>query len=137
MSRRTWVALAVLVVIAVGLLVTVVVVPWGDHRGPGRQDAAVYREGDAVNVAKGDEFVIALAANPSTGYSWTAADSPYVQQVSSKQVQHSSLIGAPGTEEITFKAEKTGSITLELAYARSFEGGVPPAQTASFPVTIR
>ena len=38
---------------------------------------------------------------------------------------------------MTFKAYKTGSSTLELAYARQFEAGVPPAKTASFDVTVQ
>jgi inhibitor of cysteine peptidase len=98
---------------------------------------AVYHEGDSISVANGDEFVVALESNPSTGYSWDAGDNPNVEFVSSRQVSGASdLPGAGGTQELTFKAEKKGSSTLELAYARSFEPGVPPAQTAEFPVNV-
>ena len=45
--------------------------------------------------------------------------------------------GASGTQRMTFKAHKTGSSTLELAYAGQFEAGVPPAKTASFDVTVK
>ncbi len=98
---------------------------------------ALYHEGDAISVKNGDEFVIALEANPSTGYTWDAVDNPNVKFVSSKQVSGGSdLPGAAGMQELTFKATKKGSSTLELAYARQFEGGVPPAKTASFDVTV-
>ncbi len=138
MTGRRWIALVVLVTIGVGLLVTVVLVPWGDD-APASSAPTVYHQGDSITVVDGDEFVIALPANPSTGYSWTAGDDAGVEFVSSRQVAGEageSRPGAPGTQELTFHAAKTGKTTLELAYARSFEGGVPPAKTAKFPVTV-
>jgi inhibitor of cysteine peptidase len=135
MTRRRWIALVVLVAIGVGLLLTVVLVPWGDD-APATNAPAVYHQGDAITVVTGDKFVIALPANPSTGYAWTAGDDPDVKFVSTKQVSGGSQPGAGGTQELTFRAEQAGSSTLELAYARSFEAGVPPAKTASFAVTV-
>ena len=128
-------ALVVLVVIGAGLLVTMVLVPWGDD-SPASSAPTVYHQGDSIAVANGDEFVVALPANPSTGYSWTAGDDADVTNVSSRQVAGGSRPGATGTQEITFRATNTGKSTLELAYARSFEPGVPPAKTAQFPVSV-
>jgi predicted secreted protein len=136
MTRRRWIALVVLVAIGIGLLVAVVVVPWGDD-APAADAPTVYHRGDDVSVAEGDEFVIALAANPTTGYAWSADQDPDVTLVSSRQVADGALPGAEGTQELTFRAEHSGTTTLELAYARSFEPDVPPAKTASFPVTVR
>jgi predicted secreted protein len=97
----------------------------------------VFHEGDAIKVGNGTTFVVALSANPSTGYSWSAGDNPNVTYVSSKQVDTPSAPpGASGEQQLTFKATKTGHSTLDLAYARSFEKGVPPAETASFDVTV-
>jgi predicted secreted protein len=97
----------------------------------------VYHQGDSITVSNGKEFVIELDANPSTGYTWDAGTNPNVKLVSSKQVSAKGAApGAPGTQRMTFKAVKKGSSTLELAYARQFEGGVPPAKTASFGVTV-
>ena len=128
-------ALGFIVVAGIGLLIAVAVVPWGDD-SPAVTTAGVYHEGDAIDVARGDRFTVALPANPSTGYAWDSDPGPKLKQVSSKQIQQSNLIGAPGVQQITFQAEKTGATTLRLAYSRSFEGGVPPAKTASFAVTI-
>jgi predicted secreted protein len=44
--------------------------------------------------------------------------------------------GSPGTQQLTFRGTRAGTSTLELAYARSFEPGVPPAKTATFAVTV-
>jgi inhibitor of cysteine peptidase len=136
MTPKRWIALGVLVVIGVGLLVAVVAVPWSDD-APASQAPKVYHQGDNISVKQGDEFVISLPANPSTGYEWTAADNPDVTFESSHQVQGGSQPGAPGTQELAFRADHTGQSTLELAYSRSFEPGVPPAKTAKFPVTVK
>jgi len=136
MTRKRWIALVVLVVIGIGLLVAVVAIPWSDD-APAAKAPPVYHQGDDISVQPGDEFVIAMPANPSTGYAWTAADNPDVTYESSHQVTGGSQPGAPGTQELAFRAERTGRSTLELAYARSFESGVPPVKTAKFPVTVR
>jgi len=125
----------VLVAIGAGLLVTVALVPWGDN-APATDAPTVYHQGDTITVANGDDFVIALPANPSTGYSWTAGDDADVTFVSSRQVAGGNQPGAPGTQELTFRATDTGKSALELAYARPFEHGVPPAKTAKFAVTV-
>ena len=46
----------------------------------------VYHEGDSITVDNGDEFVIELEANPSTGYTWDAGKNANVKLESSKQV---------------------------------------------------
>jgi inhibitor of cysteine peptidase len=136
MTGRRWSALVVLVVIGAGLLVTMALVPWGDD-APASSAPTVYHEGDSIEVAKGAEFVIALPATPSTGYSWTAGDDAEVTLVSSRQIAGGSQPGAAGTQELTFRATNTGTSTLDLAYARSFEPDVAPVKTAQFPVTVR
>jgi inhibitor of cysteine peptidase len=135
MSGRRWIALVVLVAIGVGLLVAIVAVPWGDD-APASNAPSLYHQGDAITVATGEEFIVAVPANPSPGYSWTASDDPDVTLVSSHQVAGGSQPGASGAQELVFRAERAGQSTLELAYARSFEPGVPPAKTATFPLTV-
>ena len=50
----------VLVAIGVGLLVAVVAIPWGDD-APAEKAAPVYHRGDSIDVAVGEEFMVALA----------------------------------------------------------------------------
>jgi inhibitor of cysteine peptidase len=135
MTGKRWIALVMMVVIAVGLLVAIVAIPWGDD-APAEKATPVYREGASIDVSVGDEFVVALPANPSTGYAWTAADNPDATFVSSHQVPGGNQPGAPGTQELMFRADHAGTSTLDVAYARSFEPGVPPAKTAKFPLEV-
>jgi inhibitor of cysteine peptidase len=135
MHRRRWIALVVLVALGLGLLLAVAFVPWSDD-APATRVPTVYREGDAITVKNGDEFVVALPATPSTGYSWTAADNPDVELVTSNQIAGADRPGASGSQELTFRAKQSGTTTLKLAYARPFEHGVPPAKTATFAVTV-
>jgi predicted secreted protein len=136
MTPRRWIALVVLGAIAVGLLLAVALVPWGDD-APATVAPAVYHQGDSIATHEGDEFVITMAATPSTGYEWTSGDNPDVVFLRSTQVAGPARPGAPGSQELTFRAEHSGSSTLKLAYARSFEGGVPPAKTATFAITVK
>ena len=109
----------------------------GSGGGGGASKPTVYEAGDPISVKNGGTFVIALEANPTTGYSWEAEPNDNVEFVSSKQVKGgSNAIGAPGTQQLTFKAVKTGSSTLTLNYLRPFESGVPPVQTEDFDVTV-
>jgi len=130
--------LAVVALVGMALALGIGLVACSDDSDGGSGSVPVYHEGDAITVDNGKQFVIELTANPSTGYSWDAGKNPNVKLVSSEQVAASSAApGAPGTQRMTFKAYNTGSSTLELAYSRPFEGGVPPAQTASFDVKVQ
>jgi inhibitor of cysteine peptidase len=127
--RRTAVAFAVVLVAMVTTLTAC--------GGSDDSSVPVYHEGDSIRVKNGRQFVIALTANPSTGYSWQAAKNSKVKYLGSKQVSAANqAIGAAGTQQLRFEATATGATTLELAYSRLFEPGVPPAQSTSFPVDV-
>jgi predicted secreted protein len=97
----------------------------------------VYHDGDSITATKGSQFVVELQANPSTGYSWQAAPNDTVELVSSKQVSaEGAAPGASGEQRMTFKATKLGASTLQFSYARSFEPGVPPANTTTFDLEV-
>jgi inhibitor of cysteine peptidase len=135
MTTKRFIALVVIVVLAAGLFVAFTTQPW-DTSGGG-SSTAVYTAGQAISVDKGDTFVIALDSNPTTGYQWQAEDNAKVEQVKSKYVAgDSNLMGASGTQLITFEATNRGTTTLKLDYARSFESGAKPAQTESFSVRV-
>lgn len=94
--------------------------------------------GRHVTLHPGDQLVIELESNPSTGYTWEVVQvdpSLLAQQgKSSFQAASTGLVGAPGIQTLTFKALKAGSATLTLGYLRSWETGVPPVNT--FQVTV-
>jgi predicted secreted protein len=97
----------------------------------------VYHDGDSITVERGSEFIVALAATPSTGYSWQTAPNASVQFESSKQVQpEGAAPGAAGEQQLRFTAVKKGASLLEFAYSRSFEPGTPPARTSTFDLEI-
>ena len=135
MTRKGWVALVVLVVIGIGLLVAVVAVPWSDD-APATQAPKVYHEGDSIEVAVGEEFIVALPATPSTGYTWTAAGNPDVTFISEKQISDGSPPGAAGTTEMTFEGRAAGESQLVFTYSRTFEKSNPPAKTEKLPLTV-
>jgi len=136
MTRNRWIALVVLVAIGIGLLVAVVAIPWSDD-SPTEEAAPVYRQGDSIDVAVGYEFVVALPATASTGYSWTAAGNPDVTFLSTRQVAGGSQPGAEGTQEMTFVGRQAGDSPLVFTYARSFEKSAPPAKMAKFALTVK
>jgi inhibitor of cysteine peptidase len=141
--RRGWrIVTSLVAVVGLGLVVAGC---GGDDAGGGKSSGGsrehsaatpVFEAGDSITVQNGSTFVVELEANPTTGYAWTAEPNPDATFVSSEQVTSSTLPGAPGMQRLTFRATSTGSSTLVLGYARSFEL-VPPVETESFPLTVQ
>ena len=92
-----------------------------------------------ISVRVGEEFVIRLASNPTTGFEWSVTETaPEVRLVSKRYDAPSEQIpGRGGHQEFRFEARSKGRSTIELAYARSFEPDVPAAETATFALRIR
>lgn len=83
----------------------------------------------------GDEFVLTLESNPSTGYLWRLAEKPdenTVTLVSSeyRAVPDTKRVGAGGNEVWTFRAKGKGKAAINLIYVRPWEKDIPPARTA-------
>ena len=98
-------------------------------------------DGSTVTLAVGDELVVALESNASTGYAWqvvTPLPEMLEQAGEARYVapEDEDLVGAPGTEELTFDVVATGSGTLELVYVRSFEEPAEPAETVTVTVDV-
>lgn len=95
--------------------------------------------GKSYTVKVGDHISIALASNPTTGYEWA------VQNVKSTVISYqgsdfqggtSGLVGAGGTQTLTFRAELPGDSPIELKYWRSFEGDSSIGQTFTIQVKV-
>ncbi len=125
------------VVVAVLALGAVTACGGGDE-GDATSPSVYTRSGATISVQTGEQFVILLEANPSTGYEWSVTETPpQVRLVAQRYDPPAEQIpGRGGQEEFRFEARKRGRATLELAYARSFEPDVPPVDTATFELRI-
>ncbi len=103
-------------------------------------------DGRAQTLAVGQRVTLTLTSNPTTGYRWALADSgggARARDGDAVYTQDPSPAGEPpmagrgGSETWTFRAARTGSGTLRLAYGRSFEPSAAPAETFSVPVVVR
>ena len=94
-----------------------------------------------ISIAEGTELVVDLAANPSTGFSWTQAAiaTPAVlSQVDSKYVApETAALGATGRQALTFKGSTKGTTTVRMDYSRPWEGGEKAEWTFALTVTIQ
>jgi len=90
-----------------------------------------------IEVNVGDTLVVELEGNPTTGFTWEAAelDQAVLEQVGEPEFNaESDLLGAPGVISLRFKAIGPGPTLLKLVYHRPWEQDVPPEET--FEVTI-
>ncbi len=115
--------------------------------------------GDASTAQKattrvGKTFAIQLVSNASTGYSWKVVSianpkiakflksayttSKVVNGRSVKKGDHpTTVVGAAGRENLSFKALARGTTKIVLGYVRSWEKGVKPVQTVTLTVTVK
>ncbi len=107
--------------------------------GPQPADLTEADNGSRVRLGQGEELVITLESNPTTGYSWHVIETnpEVLKQVGEIEYEQSpgsdGLVGAGGTEMIRFEAVAPGEVTLTLGYYRSWEDK-PPVET--FTVTV-
>jgi inhibitor of cysteine peptidase len=93
-----------------------------------------------VALRIGQELVLNLKSNPSTGYRWVQADTetPGLVLVGGPVYKPgSTLLGASGVESWKFRAVKRSAQTLKLEYRRPWEKNTPPANAIVFHVTVR
>jgi inhibitor of cysteine peptidase len=103
----------------------------------------VYKDpSQTIEVTVGEEFVISLQSNATTGYSWQLAsplDEDTVQLVASEYIPEPGAEereGAGGVEEWTFEAAGKGSTVISLKYVRSWEEEEEEAETTDFSVEV-
>lgn len=120
-------------VVAFVLLVSIMAAGCGGGNVKTYNDA-----GDTIEAKVNAEFIIALASNPSTGYSWFADyDEAQFKLVSDEYQQENTeemIVGAGGTQYLRFKALKAGSFEITIEYQRSWEG--EPIDQKVFSVSV-
>jgi inhibitor of cysteine peptidase len=95
-----------------------------------------------VDVSPGDSVVVALCANPSTGFQWSESavmsDDTVVRQVSHKHVpaKGDDTVGSAGREVWTFKALSSGTSSISMQYEQPWEGGLKREWTFTATVTV-
>jgi predicted secreted protein len=91
-----------------------------------------------ISVKTGQEFLIALPGNATTGYSWTAKSSGPAVAVEGSAYQGSSSqrMGAGGQQIFIFEAGKPGSATVTFSYGRPWQKNTKPARTMTFAITV-
>lgn len=95
-----------------------------------------------VRAAVGQDLVILLPSNPTTGYSWRLAESrPDMIKLAGREYrtrqQSQDIVGAGGVEEWRFTALGRGKTTLVFEYVRPWEKDAPPAGRKTFKIDIR
>jgi predicted secreted protein len=94
-----------------------------------------------ITASAGEQFVVALDSNATTGYTWQLddpGDTSVVQLVGSEYVAPGAQApGAGGKELWTFEAAAPGTTTLVLSYRRPFDPPtIPAARTKQIVVIV-
>jgi inhibitor of cysteine peptidase len=74
-------------------------------------------------VKLGENFVVSLEENSTTGYTWDVLyDNSYLHLIKKDHQKASDLIGAGGIIGFTFQARKEGSTRMDFRLVRPWEG---------------
>jgi inhibitor of cysteine peptidase len=126
--KRVWLLVAA-VVLTFGLVAGCTTVPTYDD------------EGRTIEVGLGQEFIIALGSNPTTGYSWQASyDETMLELVGGEPTYEAdetdeNVVGAGGVEYFRFLTLKAGETEITMTYERPWEDG-ETVETKVFTVNI-
>jgi inhibitor of cysteine peptidase len=105
------------------------------------QDNPALTQKSSIHVKKGESFVIVLESNRTTGYQWQLAkslDSSVIIVEGLRYIRpQGKALGAPGKEEWTFKALKSGNIKVFFHYVRPWDKEKPPAKAKTFDIVIK
>lgn len=97
--------------------------------------------GSTVAMNRGDDLLIVLKANPTTGHQWeiTAADSTILRHTETAYKPDpvpANIAGGGGKSFIRFEAKAIGRTDVKLIYHRPFETDVPPVRTFELSIVV-
>ena len=100
------------------------------------------QSGTSVALASGQDLVVRLPSNPTTGYRWIYVEPKdavlRVDGPSSYEVQSAGgAAGAGGTEIWKLAPLKPGQQQLRFEYRRPWEQEVAPSRVATYTVTVK
>jgi inhibitor of cysteine peptidase len=99
------------------------------------------REFKVIRVPQGKVIVIALDANPTTGFSWRLAgisDKNVLEFIKKEFIAaEGKMLGAGGVEKWSFNTLKSGQAVIVLEYVRAWEKDSPAAKREEFSVFVK
>ena len=98
----------------------------------------VEADGESMQAAAGEDVVISLAANNTTGYSWKVVSSDGLEMTKEwyeVEKGREGLCGAGGTQYYQFHCEKAGTYKVVLDYQRPWEDA--PIKTTTVDVIVK
>ena len=102
--------------------------------------ASLSDSGGTASLVPYQPLVVRLPTNPSTGYGWrytvTGDDVLLLDTVSGESPAPNGMVGAPGEQVWSFRAQGAGRAVLTYVYARSWEKNTPPAKTFTLTVEV-
>lgn len=97
--------------------------------------------GGTAALIPGQPLVVRLPTNPSTGYSWSYTvkgdDVLRLDSVSGVSASANGMVGSPGEQVWSFRAQGTGHSVLTYVYTRAWEKTMPPALTVMLNVAVK
>lgn len=99
---------------------------------------------EKITMHEGETVTRTLKGNPTTGYLWKAheqpADSPVKVETAlvprEQRDDEPPVCGEPCPTQVTITAQKPGTATVVVNYARPWEKDTPPAQTVQYDITV-
>ena len=87
-------------------------------------------DGREIKLGQGQALVIALDANPATGYGWdvTEGNDALLRRGTTWFEGPTGLLGAPGKQMVRLHPVGQGAVSLKLGYRRAWDASAPPAR---------
>ena len=136
MSAKRVMAMAEAGVLVLAVVVVVLVLVRGDE---GARTLGEGDDGAVVEVTVGEQIVVELEGNPTTGYTWevTAVDPTVLAPAGDPDYQsESDAAGAGGTYTFRFDAIGPGETGVVLMYFPSWEEPSATAGTVTFTAVV-
>ena len=108
------------------ILITVAVIATSLVAGCVGEVKTYIDSGQTIDIGVNQEFVIAIGANPTTGYDWEVSLDEAMLELAEKtyklpeEAEHE-VVGAGGVDYFRFKALKAGETEITLVYKRTWE----------------
>ncbi len=102
--------------------------------------ASIGDSGGTASLIPYQPLVVRLPSNPSTGYVWsyvvTGDEVLRLDTITGEAPAADGMVGVPGLEVWSFRAQGSGTAVLTYIYARPWEKNALPAKTFTLKVQV-